>query len=101
MRGSKECAAMSRISLALFAFSLVVGTSIPAQQRSGPSNPAPGGSSQEMTSDPTVGPMERSEVQGDVQMARKMYWEGIASYREALAQEPKSAELLNKLGIAY
>jgi tetratricopeptide (TPR) repeat protein len=92
---------MSRISLALFAFSLVVGTSIPAQQRSGSSDPASGGNPPEMTSDPTVGPVERSEIQADVQMARKMYFEAIASYQTALAQEPKSAELLNKLGIAY
>jgi tetratricopeptide (TPR) repeat protein len=92
---------MSRFHLAIFAFSLVVGTSIPAQQRSGASNSASSGSSQEMTAAPTVGPTERSEVQGDVQMARKMYFEGIASYREALALDPKSAELLNKLGIAY
>ncbi len=92
---------MSRFHLAVFAFSLVVGTSIPAQQRSGASNSASGGGSQEMTAAPTVGPTERSELQGDVQMARKMYFEGIASYREALALDPKSAELLNKLGIAY
>ena len=92
---------MSRVSLALFAFSLVIGTTIPAQQRSGSSDPASGGSSQEMTSDPTVGPVERREVQADVQMARKMYFEAITSYREALTEEPKSAELLNKLGIAY
>ena len=63
---------MSRFHLAIFAFSLVVGTSIPAQQRSDAANSVRRpGSSQELTAAPAVGPMERSEVQGDVQMARK------------------------------
>jgi len=97
---------MSRIPLRIFAFSLIIGTSIPAQQQPAPSNPssAAGAPVAPTFSDaavPTVGPVERGEVRGDVEMARKMYREAIASYVEALAQEPKSAELLNKLGIAY
>jgi tetratricopeptide (TPR) repeat protein len=93
---------MSRISLAIFAFSLVVSTSIPAQQRSDPSHPDSAASTAiGDVSTPTVGPTQRGEMRGDVQMARKMYGEAISSYAEALAQEPKSAALLNKLGIAY
>jgi tetratricopeptide (TPR) repeat protein len=96
---------MSRVPLAMFAFSLVVGTSIPAQQRPDPSKPdATSTSAEPEVTDlaaPTAGPMVRGEIRGDVQMAQKMYREAIASYAAALAQEPKSAQLLNKLGIAY
>src|ERR1700684_4437065 len=97
---------MTRVPLALFAFAMVIGTSIPAQQKSDPPNAS---SPTDKQSGPAVtavaaravGPVKKEEVRGDVQMAEKMYREAIGSYEQALAQEPKSAALLNKLGIAY
>jgi len=97
---------MNRVPLAIFAFSVVVGTSIPAQQRPDPSKSTSTANTQAEPqvsdlSTPTVGPQERGELRGDVQMAEKKYRDAIASYGEAMAQAPKSAALLNKLGIAY
>jgi tetratricopeptide (TPR) repeat protein len=41
------------------------------------------------------------EMRADILMARKMYAEAIKQYRELLAQSPKDAELMNKIGVAY
>jgi tetratricopeptide (TPR) repeat protein len=97
---------MTRVPLALFAFAMVIGTSIPAQQKSDPPNSSSptdkqSGPAVTAVAAPAVGPVKKEEVRGDVQMAEKMYREAIGSYEQALAQEPKSAALLNKLGIAY
>ncbi len=44
---------------------------------------------------------EDEEMQADVLMARKQYADAVPLYQKLLQQEPKSASLLNKLGIAY
>lgn len=41
------------------------------------------------------------EKRADIFMARKMYREAVETYRLALADQPKSPQLHNKLGIAY
>jgi tetratricopeptide (TPR) repeat protein len=41
------------------------------------------------------------EMRADILMARKMYAEAIKDYEALLAQWPKDAELLNKIGVAY
>lgn len=82
---------MSRVPLVIVAFSFLTAASIPAQQQ--PAN-NPNATSE-------AAPVAQGEVRGDVQMARKMYREAIGSYSDALAKDPKSAELMNKLGIAY
>src|ERR1700690_3265783 len=41
------------------------------------------------------------EMRADILMAREMYAEAIQDYDQLLAQAPKDAELLNKIGVAY
>jgi tetratricopeptide (TPR) repeat protein len=41
------------------------------------------------------------EKRADIFMARKMYREAVETYRLALADQPKSPQLHNKIGIAY
>lgn len=46
-------------------------------------------------------PRQLEETRGDIAMAKKMYTDAIVSYQKALQLEPRSAIVLNKVGIAY
>jgi tetratricopeptide (TPR) repeat protein len=46
-------------------------------------------------------PRQVAEMRADVLDARKMYREAIAAYQQILAEYPKDAALLNKIGVAY
>ncbi|MBI1749206.1 MAG: tetratricopeptide repeat protein [Acidobacteria bacterium] len=46
-------------------------------------------------------PREIAELKADILMARKMYSDAIAAYEELLKNEPKNAELLNRIGVCY
>jgi tetratricopeptide (TPR) repeat protein len=79
-------------------FTLLVASSIKAQQDSKPSS---GSSSPAPQSTHTMSPQEIALTRGDIQMARKEYSEAVAEYRIALEGNAKDALLLNKMGIAY
>lgn len=46
-------------------------------------------------------PRQAAEMRGDVFMARKQFTEAVSAYDDLLASEPKNAQLLNKMGVAY
>ena len=46
-------------------------------------------------------PFQHEEMLGDTYMVRKLFRHAIAIYSDLLRQEPRNAELLNKIGIAY
>ncbi len=46
-------------------------------------------------------PRDLKMLRGDIFMARKLYSDAIAVYEEILRQEPRNADLLNKIGVAY
>jgi tetratricopeptide (TPR) repeat protein len=46
-------------------------------------------------------PRQIAEMRADILMARKEYEEAIEGYQKILKQEPKNAEILNKVGVAY
>lgn len=48
-----------------------------------------------------LSPRHWAEMRGDINMAKKMYGDAIVSYHKALQIEPRSAVVLNKIGIAY
>lgn len=52
-------------------------------------------------SETTMTPRELKHMRGRIYMARKMYVEAIAIFQDLLREEPRNAELLNQIGIAY
>jgi len=52
-------------------------------------------------SEKKMSPRETKLMRGDIYMARKMYVEAVAVYQDLLREEPRNAELMNKIGIAY
>jgi len=97
---------MRPASAAAVAFTLLMASSSAAQQRV-PAEPVnspqtsgtPSPTSSEASRPRTA--RENEELQADLMMARKQYAEAAALYQKLLEQEPRSAVLLNKLGIAY
>lgn len=52
-------------------------------------------------SEQAMTPREAKQMRGRIYMARKMYLEAIAVFQDLLREEPRNAELLNQIGIAY
>jgi tetratricopeptide (TPR) repeat protein len=50
---------------------------------------------------PEMTPRQAVEMRGDVFMARKEFAEAAGVYESILASEPKNAQILNKMGVAY
>ncbi|MGH9746701.1 MAG: tetratricopeptide repeat protein [Candidatus Acidiferrales bacterium] len=50
---------------------------------------------------PEMTPRQAAEMRGDVFMARKQFTEAAGVYEDLLVTEPKNAQLLNKVGVAY
>jgi tetratricopeptide (TPR) repeat protein len=48
-----------------------------------------------------LSPREAAEMRADILMARKEYSQAAAAYVQILADEPKNAQLMNKVGVAY
>jgi tetratricopeptide (TPR) repeat protein len=48
-----------------------------------------------------MSPRELAELKADILMARKEYTLAIDAYQKILDDEPKNAELMNKMGVAY
>jgi tetratricopeptide (TPR) repeat protein len=65
----------------------------PASDTTGPSYVVP--------AKPEMTPRQAAEMHGDVLMARKQFTEAAGAYEELLLNEPKNAQLLNKVGVAY
>lgn len=61
----------------------------------------PGPATQPEPSEKKMTPREMKLMRGDIYMARKMYVEAAAVYQDMLREEPRNAELLNKVGVAY
>jgi tetratricopeptide (TPR) repeat protein len=49
----------------------------------------------------SLSPREVAELRADILMARKEYSQAASAYLQILVSEPKSAPLLNKVGVAY
>jgi tetratricopeptide (TPR) repeat protein len=67
-----------------------LASSQPAQEPA-PENPNP----------PEMTPRQVAEMRADILVARKEYADAAQAYERILPQDPKSAELLNKIGMAY
>jgi tetratricopeptide (TPR) repeat protein len=49
----------------------------------------------------TLSPREAAEMRADILMARKEYSDAAGAYLQILTNEPKNAQLMNKVGVAY
>ncbi len=75
----------------------------PASAQPAAAQPAPSTSSIVYTAPPKaeLTPRQAAEMKGDICMARKEFSEAASGYEAILQSEPKNAELLNKVGVAY
>ena len=96
---------MKSLLLSFLSLAVLVVPSLQAQERAPAMPPA-------ATATPAVIPSQSTnvvrmterqvqEMRADILMARKMYPEAVKDYEDLLAQFPKDAELLNKIGVAY
>jgi tetratricopeptide (TPR) repeat protein len=92
---------MSRLTLVAVPLVLCLAVSIRAQEN--PTNVSNTASPTATTAPPlaTMTPREALEMRGDIFMARKEYSSAVGEYEHILTTEPKNAEVLNKIGVAY
>lgn len=101
---------MKRLLLPTFLFAAFVVPCLQAQER--PPAAAPGAAPGAVPTAPDVVGSQSTnvvhmterqvqEMRADILMARKQYDEAIKDYQLMLAQAPKDAEILNKIGVAY
>src|SRR5271168_1797253 len=100
---------MSRVTL--FAIPLVLFVACPAFAQQTPTkvsdttsnSPSANSASAAEGAKPfsSMSPREAAELRADILMARKEYSQAAGAYLQILLSEPKSAPLLNKVGVAY
>jgi tetratricopeptide (TPR) repeat protein len=92
---------MSRMTLVAVPLVLCLAVSIRAQET--PTKVSNTTSPTATTAPPlaTMTPREALEMRGDIFMARKEYSSAVGEYEHILITEPKNAEVLNKIGVAY
>jgi tetratricopeptide (TPR) repeat protein len=49
----------------------------------------------------SLSPREAAEMRADILMARKEYSDAVGAYIQILVAEPKNAQIMNKVGVAY
>jgi tetratricopeptide (TPR) repeat protein len=97
--------AMKSLLLSFLSLAVLGVPSLQAQERAPVMPPAASATPPAIPSQSTnvVRMTERQvqEMRADILMARKLYPEAVKDYEDLLAQFPKDAELLNKIGVAY
>src|SRR5271170_3163751 len=92
---------MSRSTLFAVPLALsIIGSSYAQQVPASYTKPAQS-SEASSSSTATMTPRQIAEMQGDILMARKEYPSAANTYRKILDSDPKNAQLLNKVGVAY
>jgi Flp pilus assembly protein TadD len=98
---------MSRVTL--FAIPLFLFVACPAFAQQTPTKVSDTTSTDSSSTSTSVGakplssmsPREAAEMRADILMARKEYFQAAGAYLQILLNEPKNAELLNKVGVAF
>jgi tetratricopeptide (TPR) repeat protein len=91
---------------ALFAISLFVAlanaSNLPKADLAVAGHPGAASSARQDSAAPApMTPLEVAQMRADLLMARKDYTEAAVAYQRLLEQNPRNAEILNKIGIAY
>jgi tetratricopeptide (TPR) repeat protein len=81
--------------LFLIALILLVPFCTLAQQQ------VPSGAASDSRAASNLSPQEAAELHADILMARKEYVDAVRAYNEIVKSEPRNAQILNKIGIAY
>lgn len=94
---------MKRLLLTSLSLAVLFVPSLQAQEHAPATPPAASSSAVPSQSSNVVHMSERQvqEMRADISMARKDYAGAIKEYEALLAQSPKDAEVLNKIGVAY
>ena len=92
---------MKRFALLAIPLSLFAAAALNAQQSTSLPQPTQPGTAPASPAGPPVTPREAAEMRADILMARKEYPAAIAAYQNIVAEQPKNAALLNKIGVAY
>lgn len=91
--------------LALFAIPLTLAVANTSAHRtsdvSSAASAQPAANSSQDSSPAPMTQRQAAEMHADLLMARKDYSEAVVAYQRLSDQDPKSAELLNKIGIGY
>jgi tetratricopeptide (TPR) repeat protein len=98
---------MSRVTL--FAIPLFLFVACPAFAQQTPTKVSDTTTADSSSTSTSVGakplssmsPREAAEMRADILMARKEYFQAAGAYLQILLNEPKNAELLNKVGVAF
>ena len=98
---------MSRVTL--FAIPLFLCVACPAFAQQTPTKVSDTTTADSSSTSTSVGakplssmsPREAAEMRADILMARKEYFQAAGAYLQILLNEPKNAELLNKVGVAF
>lgn len=91
---------MKRSALPFLALLIVLAPVAFAQQNAPPQVQPVSTSAQASNEQPAMSPRQLAELRADILMARKLYPDAIAAYEKLAKEEPKNAELMNKIGIA-
>jgi tetratricopeptide (TPR) repeat protein len=94
---------MKFLALVTITLALVFVPATQAQQASQPPVQPPVNQVANSTSTnvATMTPLQSAELHGDILMARKEFAQAVDAYQQVLADNPKNAVLLNKVGVAY
>lgn len=99
---------MSRVTL--FAIPLVLVVACPAFAQQTPTkvsdttNPSSANSANSVPAPKpfsSLSPREAAEMRADILMARKEYSDAAGAYLQILISDPKNAQIMNKIGVAY
>jgi tetratricopeptide (TPR) repeat protein len=91
---------MSRLTL--FAIPLALLSVGPSRAQVPVSYTKPAQASENSTvNPPAMTPRQIAELQGDILMARKEFASAVAAYAKILETDPKSPQVLNKVGVAF
>ena len=92
---------MRRWALFAISFILLSGISYARQDSQAPASAPSTNPPQAAAAQPPMTPRQIAEMRADILVARKQYAEAATAYEHIVAQEPKNAALLNKVGMAY
>lgn len=93
-------AAVSFLSFA-FISQAGTGTSAPDTHSNVHQSAAQAATTSAITDPSKMSPRQLAELKADILMARKEYPSAVSAYDKILTDEPKNAEIMNKVGVAY
>lgn len=92
---------LSTLSLAVLLIPAAWAQQQQPQQQQQPAVPAGTTPAATPAAAPILTPRQKEEMRADLLMVRKEFTEAIRVYKDLLKEDPRNAQLLNKIGVAY